>query len=329
MGVKNLSCFFKKLVVEKGKKIAVFYYTQTGQALEIARHVCKPLDNGKNMVIYKEIIPELPFSFPWSYMDFFETFPESRMGLPPSDIKDIDLSDVENADLVIVTGQSWYLSPSLPIQAFFQNEKIKAYLKNKNIVNISGCRNMWVMAQRKIRKYIFESEGHYVGNIVLQDKAPNLVSVLTIVRWLFYNKKEATKLLPAAGVSNTDLNNSSRFGEIIREVLENGNWSDLQEELMNADAVEYIPTVAFVENTGHRIFGVWAKFIRKKGGYQNKERRLRIKLFSYYLFFVLYIASPIGLLVFYLTYPFRIKSIKRKKKQMCYELGWDKNMKIQ
>jgi len=311
------------------KTITIFHYTQSGQALDIARNLCIPLENAENKIIYKAIEPETPFPFPWTCWEFFEAFPESRLGIPTGKLKEIDLTDVANADLVIIAGQSWYLSPSLPLHAFFQDEKIKAYLKGKNIVNVSGCRNMWVMAQRKIRKYIYEAGGNYVGHIVLQDKEPNLISVLTIVRWLFKNQKAASRWLPAAGVSDEDIKATSHFGTIIKETLENGEWANLQEKLMQAGAVEYKPSVVFVEKAGHRIFGLWANFIRKKGGYQDKNRSLRIRLFCYYLFFVLYVASPFGLLVFYLTYPLRFSAIKKHKREMCYELSWNDKMKIQ
>ena len=316
--MKNKLYFCKNF---KMKKIAVFYYTQSGQALQIAQSICQPLEAAGNSVIYKAIEPEEPFPFPWSCWSFFEAFPESRLAIPTGKLKEIDFSDVADADLVVISGQSWYLAPSLPLHAFFQDEKVQAYLKGKPIVNISGCRNMWVMAQRKIRDYIGQADGRYVGHIVLQDKAPNLVSVLTIIRWLFYNKKAASRFLPAAGVRDDDIKNASRFGIVINETLATGNWDDLQNKLMREKAVEYKAGLAFMEKTGHRIFGIWAKFIRKKGGYQDKKRALRIRLFCFYLFFVLYVASPVGMLVFWLTYPLRIRKIKKIRREMCYELS--------
>ena len=310
------------------KKIAVFYYTQSGQALQIVQSICQPLETAGNSVVYKAIEPKNPFPFPWSCWSFFETFPETRLAVPTGELKKIDFSDVNDADLVIISGQSWYLSPSLPLLAFFQDEKVKAYLKGKMIVNVSGCRNMWVMAQRKIREYIYRAGGRYVGHIVLQDKAPNLISVFTIIRWLFYNKKERSRFLPAAGVSDDDVKNAARFGVVIGETLSNGNWDDLQNNLMNEKAVEYKAGIVFMEKTGHRIFGIWARFIRKKGGYMERKRAFRIKLFCCYLFFVLYVASPVGLLVFYLTYPFRMGAIRKFRQEMCYNLSWNEIMKV-
>ena len=303
------------------KKVAVFYYTQTGQALQIVQNLCKPLVEAGNEIIYKNIEPKNPFPYPWNCWSFFETFPESRLSIPTVKLKNIDYSDIQDADLVIVSGQSWYLSPSMPLQAFFQDENAKEYLKGKKIVNISGCRNMWVMSQYKIRQSISQAGGHYVGHIVLQDNAPNLISVLTIIRWLFYGKKEASFLLPAAGVSIDDIQKVSRFGNIINETFSNREWDNLQIKLMKEKAVKYKSQIVFLEKAGHRIFGIWANFIRKKGGYQDKNRALRIKLFAFYLIFVLFVVSPFGFLFFYLTYPFRINAINKSKKEMCYYLN--------
>ena len=309
-------------------KIAVFYYTQTGQSLQVVQSICQPLVDSGNTVVYKTIEPEEFFPFPWTCWSFFETFPESRLSIPVLKLKEIDFSDIGDADLVIISGQSWFLSLSLPLHTFFQDEKVKAFLNGKNIVNILSCRNMWIMTQQKMREYVYQAGGNYVGHIVLQDHAPNLISVLAIIRWLFYDKKEASCLLPAAGVSDKDIKNASRFGIIINETLKSGNWSDLQNKLMIEKAVRYRPSIVFIEKMGYRMFGIWANFVRKKGEYQNKERALRIKLFCYYLFFALYVASPVGLFVFYLTYPMRIKSIKKSRKEMCYNLSWNNLKKM-
>lgn len=309
-------------------KIALFYYTQTGQALQIARKVCEPLINAESRVILKEIVPEEPYPFPWSMDTFFQVFPESRLGIPCK-LKPIDLSDILDADLVIVAGQSWYLSHSVPLHSFFQSDDIKTYLKGRKIVTIDGCRNMWIMKQLKTREYIHQIGADYVGSIVLQDMAPNLVSVITIVRWLLYNKQEATRFLPAAGVSPSDINNATRFGEILLETLKSGSFESLQESLMDKKAIKFIPSLYFIEKNGFRLWGYWAKFIYKKAPDPGPKRKPYLMVFMYYLFFVLYVISPIGLLFFYITYPFRLASLKQARHEMCYKLGWNTNRTIQ
>lgn len=310
------------------KKIAVFYYTQSGQGLEILKSINRPLVDAGHELIYKEIVPERAFPFLWSKNNFFEVFPECRLGQPPFGIKDIDLSDVQDADLVIVGGQSWYLSPSLPIQSFFLFPKIKEFLNGKSIIFVNGCRNMWYSTIRKIRKYAYEAGAHLVGHIMLQDKTPNLVSVITIIRWMFYGKKAASSIWPSAGVSDKDIAAASHFGEIINQALISDKLDNLQEQLMAANAIYYKPSIIYMEKVGHRVFGVWAKFIRSKGGFEDPKRALRIQLFSWYVIFILFIISPFGLLVFYLTYPIRLFFIGRQKREACYNLSWNEKDKI-
>lgn len=197
-------------------KAAVFYYTQSGQARKVAESISSIFES----TVYKEIIPTEPFPFPWRKNEFFDIFPETRLGILQTGIKPIDFSDIQAVDIVIVVGQSWFLSPSMPIQAFFCDEEVKAYLKGRDIVFVNACRNMWLMTARKIKDYIKAADAQLVGHIVLQDEAPNLVSVITIIRWLMYGKKEKTALLPTAGISEKDITEASRFGKIIADAVE-------------------------------------------------------------------------------------------------------------
>jgi hypothetical protein len=238
----------------------------------------------------------------------------------PAPIKELDLSDVQDADLVFLAGQSWYLSPSQPIEAFLTSPQVRTYLKNRPVVTINGCRNMWAMAQKEVRKQLASMEARYVGHIVLQDYAPNLISVVTIFRWLFRQQKAATRIWPAAGVSDADMAGASRFGKLIQSALEQNDLEQLQSALVAAGSVPYKPSLVFVEKTGHRIFGFWAKFIRKAGDRNSPDRRFRLRLFVYYLFFVLYVVSPFGLLFFYLTYPLRMAGIRKEKADLLLNL---------
>ncbi|PNE26469.1 hypothetical protein BHU11_06825 [Tannerella sp. oral taxon 808] len=301
--------------------IAVFYYTQTGQALAIARSLCAPLEAAGCRVIWREIRPVTAYPYPWSSEAFFQAFPESRLGIACA-IEPVDLSGaVAEADLVIVAGQSWYLSLSTPLHAFFQSPEVRAYLRGRPVVFVNGCRNMWVMTQSEMRRYLREIGARYVGFIELHDRAPNLVSVLTIIRWLFYGRKEATRLLPAAGVSQRDVADADRFGLIILHTLYDGQWEQLQERLMREGAVTFIPHLYFIERNGYRMWGRWAHFVRRRGGAGDPRRQGRLRLFKAYLFFVLYAVSPFGLLFYGLTYPLRRATLKKARREVCLMLS--------
>ena len=285
--------------------IAVFYYTQTGQTFEILKSICNPLQSEGHNVIYKEIIPEPAFDYPWSSKSFFEAFPESREGIACCDIKDTDLSDAQNSDLAIIGWQPWFLSPSIPVHVFLRDEKIMKFLSGRPTITVTGCRNMWITAFNRIKSYLNDSDARLIGNIVLQDRHSNLISVITIIRWLLYGKKEKSTLLPAGGVSDADVENAGRFGSIIGKYLDGKiKAQDLHPELLSEGAIKIKPGIAFAEKNGYKIFGAWSKFILKKGPYGSPRRSLRLTIFKYYLFVVIYLISPVGLLLYYSVYPF-------------------------
>ncbi len=303
-------------------KIAVFYYSQSGQALKAARNICKPLEKSGDRsgddvrVVYKEIVTQRQYPFPWSKDEFFDVFPETRLGIPLSGIEPMDFSDINDADLVLVVGQSWFLSPSQPLQAFFSDEAIKDYLKGRPVVFVNACRNMWLMTTGRIKQYVKDAQARLVGHIVLQDKTMNLVSVVTIIRWLVYGKKNATAVLPQAGISDKDLEEASRFGEVVMESLQKKDLDGMQDRLLDIGAIDYKPSVLFLEKIGHKMFGLWAKFIRKKGDVGDRRRRFRVNLFYIYLMTVLFVLSPFAQLFFNLTYPLR--HVSRNKWNDCH-----------
>ncbi|GHT72084.1 dialkylrecorsinol condensing protein DarA [Bacteroidia bacterium] len=299
-------------------KIVAFYYSQTGQGLQILQSVSKPLIETGNEVILKEIVPETSFPFPWTAESFFQAFPESRQGIG-CPVRPIDLSDAQDAALVIIVYPTWFLSPSIPTHGFFQDPAIQEFLKDKQVLTIDGCRNMWVMSHTKVLSYIEQNGGKLVGHIVLQDRNPNLVSVITIIRWLFGGKKGKSGIFPAAGVSPEDIKQASVFGSIVAESIASfPDFQILQENLMENGAINYKPHIVFVEKTGHRMFGLFSKWVLKKGTYNAPQRRSRLKVFQYYLFAVLYLVSPIGLLFFFLAYPFNHRAIWKDKLLQCY-----------
>lgn len=296
-------------------KIVVFYYSQTGQAATAAKQLFAECDPRTLSVAYKRITPLRSYPYPWGKHEFFDVFPETRLCLPPSGIEPMELRDVADAQLVVIVGQSWFLSPSLPLQSFFADEQVRGYLHGRKVVFVNVCRNMWLMTSRWLKEYFQNVHADWVGHIVLQDHAPNLISAATIVRWLLHGRKEATGWLPAAGIAEEDLKDVCHFGNIILDALQCDNHGQLQARLLDAGAIHYAPSILFIEQVGYRIFGIWARFIRRKGEMGDGRRRRRVLSFYYYLLFVLFVISPFAQLLFYLTYPLR--RVKEKKRTDC------------
>jgi len=294
------------------KSVLVVLYSQTGQMDKIVKSFIHELEKHPEVEISYEVLqPDPPFPFPWNAEQFFQVFPESVKAIP-CQLKPFKFKPDNHYDLIVVAYQPWYLSPSVPFHAFFQHEDTKKLINGKPVLTIIGCRNMWVMAQEVIRNYISLCGGIYAGNIVLRDKAPNLLSVISIVRWMFKNKKRGyLGIIPPAGVSEKDIRKAERFGiPVLNALLLNG-FSTLQKNLLKLKSIDLFPNLMMIEKNGKRIFGIWADWILKKGNYGDKSRNFRLKLFKYYLFVIIYFISPFGTLFFFLSYPFRINKIKK------------------
>ena len=282
------------------KKILIIYYTQTGQLKQIVDSVTSPLSQDYQL-FFEELKPDPLYPFPWRGMPFFQVFPESVKEIPCA-LKPLTCSLEEDYDLVILAYQVWFLSPSIPIVSFLQSEEAKKILKGKPVITVSGVRNMWIMAHERVKARIAELGGRLVGNIILADPSPNLLSVITIVRWMMKGERSPFRKygisFPPAGVPEKLISEASQFGVLIKEAIANDSFYDLQPHLVRHGAVKADPVLMNIEKRGKMMFGFWATMILRKGGYNNPKREGRLTMFKYYLFTVIYLVSPVASLIF-------------------------------
>lgn len=297
------------------KKVLVVYYSQSGQLSEIVKNICEPLEETDISITYYRIEMEEEFPFPWTKSEFFDVFPESFLQVPKK-IKPIP-HEVLNTkyDLVILGHQVWYLSPSIPINSFLKLPEAKMILADTPVVTVIGCRNMWVMAQEKVKLLLQDCNAKLVGNIVLVDRHINHISVITIVQWMFTGvKKRYLGIFPKPGVSQKEIDESSKFGHDILESLRLNNYDNLHANLLKKKAVVVKPFLVLADSRANILFGKWANLIRSKGGSRSKERAVWLKMFNYYLLFAIWVIAPIVFILFLLTYlPFLSKINKEKK----------------
>ncbi len=292
------------------KNVLVIYYSQSGQLKEIAQNVATPLLNDSNVTVtFHEIKLEKPFPFPWDKTAFFDAFPESFLQIPKA-LKPVP-KDVlsKKYDLILMHYQVWYLAPSIPVNSFLKSPEAKALLKDTPVVTISGSRNMWVMAQEKMKKLLLENDAKLVGNVALVDRVGNLISVVTIVEWMFSGvKKKYLGIFPLPGVSQKDITESEKFGRIIGSKLALGNFAHLQSELLANDAVKISSYLVTVDKTANKIFNKWSNFINNR----KNSRKIWLKVFYVYLFLAIWIISPIVYILHVFTYPLKSNRIKRE-----------------
>jgi hypothetical protein len=284
-------------------RILVLYYSQSGQLRNILDKMLAPVSDQAEItfVSYK---PVNDFPFPWTSDQFFDAMPECVKEIPvplqPFTIPDLPY------DLVILGYQPWFLSPSIPTTSFLKSEYAEV-LKGKPVITVVGSRNMWLNAQEKVKAGLHQIGANHVGNIVLADTNHNLISLFTIIRWTFTGRKEASGMLPEAGVQTKDIDASARFGPIILSSLQSSELHDLQARLLQAGAVELKPTLIILEKRGITNFRKFATYIRQKGEWGNPERRPRVMLFKRLLLTGIFVLSPIS------GFTARLISIFRKK----------------
>ncbi len=298
-------------------KIAVFYYTQTQQLLNILKSLLTPLEALGCNVIYKPIEPVVPFPFPWTSDEFYQAFPETRQEIVFEN-KEIDFSDVKDADLVVLGYQPWFLSPSIPVSSFLQQQSTKNFLNAKMVMTVAGSRNMWISAHDSVDWHLQRANCNLIGNIVLEDRHNNLVSVLTIFRWLIDGQKEASRYLPEAGVSQKDIDSLVELAPDISYALESKDFKTLQTKIADKGFVAFHENLYLIERTGYKMFGFWSQWILKKGPYMSEMRKFRLTLFKYYLMTVIFVISPFGTLFFNLTHPLRRASMQKVRNKYVY-----------
>jgi len=291
------------------KEVLIVYYSQTGQLLNILKNVASTLSGENVNVSYYEISPKKDFPFPWKQEEFYGAFPETFLQIP-TELNPVPSEVLQKKyDLVILGYTVWYLTPSIPINSFLKSPEAKQLLMNTPVVTLSASRNMWIMAQEKMKKLLLDNQAKLVGNIALVDKNINHISVITIVHWLMGGKK--TKMwgvFPKPGVSDSDIENASRFGMPIREALMKVDYSELQTNLLEVGAVKIDPSLIATDIRGNMVFSKWSNFLIKKEG---DKRRKALVYFKYYLLFAIWLIAPIVFIVFLLTYLPKYRKIQK------------------
>lgn len=295
------------------KKILVLYYSQTGQLTDILNSYTQPLIEAGNSVEFVRVNPQTEYTFPWSGKTFFEVMPDCIQAIP-TPLQPFELKETKY-DLIIFGYQAWFLSPSIPANSLLQDPRVRAVMKDTPVVTITGARNMWISALEKIKITFKEIGAKHAGNIVLVDKHHNLISFITIFRWMFKGKKEQSGFIwPASGVSKTDIEHTKVLGEITNKHLINNEWNTLQNELFANKSVVVKYNLMYTESKAVRLFGIWGNLIVKR-----KNRDPWLLAFKYYIIIALFIAAPIIITVHTIFFKPFMRS--KTRKQLAYYAG--------
>ena len=299
------------------KKILVISYSQTGQLTKLVNNFIKPLQDNSNIeLFYKNIKPKKAYPFPWDLMTFMDTFPES-VHLVPCEIEEFE-DDNNEYDLIILSYQVWFLAPSIPITSFLKSDWAKKKFKNKPVITLIGCRNMWVMAQEKMKQMLLELNANLIDNVVLIDKGNSLETFITTPRWMLTGKKDSIFGLSSAGIDENEILKTQRFGKALVSALKNNQEKENKSLLWGLKAVEVNIKLIKSEKIATKSFKIWGALIRKLGKPGSIKRKPIVMLYLIFLLLIIITVVPINMIVQSILRIINKESIQKQKE--FYEL---------
>ncbi len=298
------------------KKVLVVSYSQTGQLTKIVSNFTKPLLEDESIqIVYKNIKPKKSYPFPWDLMTFMDTFPES-VHLVACEIEDFE--DDNDYDLIILSYQVWFLSPSIPVTSFLKSDWAKKKFANKPVITLIGCRNMWIMAQEKMKQLLIDLNANLIDNVVLIDKGNSLETFITTPRWMLTGKKNSILGLSTAGIDENEIVKSQRFGKALLNALKNNKEKENKSLLWGLKVVEVNAKLIKSEKIATKSFLIWGSLIRKLGKPGSLKRKPIVMLYLVFLLFMIITVVPINMIIQSILRIVNEKSVKKQKE--FYEL---------
>jgi len=277
------------------KNVLVVQYSQTGQLAAVTAKIIAPLQADPNIAVRVETLqPEQPFPWPWPFLRFLDAVPET-VHLLPGRLKPLSLVGDEQFDLVILAYQVWFLAPSQPITAFLKNPLAQRVLRGKPVVTVIACRNMWLMAQEKTKALLSAAGARLIDNVALVDPGSALATLITTPRWVLTGRKNGFWGLPAAGLTDTQIRHSRRFGLALREALLANREQGNPPLLDGLGAAQADPRLYFSERAATRSFFVWGKLLMAVGRPGSWQRIPLLVLYAIFLVVMIVTIVPTSL----------------------------------
>lgn len=296
------------------KVLVVHYSSPSGQLTEVIGKLTAPLAEAGDIELRQIVLrPKKPYPFPWPILRFFDTFPET-IYLDPPELERLDLPPDERYDLVILGYQVWFLSPSGPTAAFLKSPEAKTLFKDTPVVTVIACRDMWLLAQERVKELLSTDGARLVGNVVLVDEAGSVGSFLATPVWMMTGSRgpHLGGLIPRAGVKPEQIQDSRRFGERIVAVLRNGQPLD-GSLLRNLGAVRVNTKLIATEKAARRSFLAWGALLRALGPQGSWTRKPVVAFYILFLIALLIVVLPLSALIKTLTAPLMRTRIAAQK----------------
>ncbi|MGC2520259.1 MAG: dialkylresorcinol condensing enzyme [Burkholderiales bacterium] len=294
------------------KRVLVVYYSQTGQSGEVVRSFTAPLATCADIELRLIALqPRTPYPFPWRFFRFLDVFPES-VHLDPAPIVPIEVAPDEDYDLVILAYQVWFLSPSQPVTAFLKSRAAQRLLAGKPVVTLIACRNMWLMAQEKMKALLAAVGARLTDNVALTDRG-GLSTFVTTPRWLLTGRRDGFWGLPPAGLSDAQIAACARFGHALVAALARDEERSGRPMLTGLRAADAEVRLIASERIGHRSFLLWGRLLRAVGGPGSRQRVPVLAIYVVFLVCMIVTVVPLAIGVKALLRPLLARRLAAQK----------------
>jgi hypothetical protein len=305
------------------KRVLALYFTQTGQLRDIVQATLAPLQTRPDFeVTVAALEPAQRYPFPWPFFRFFNTFPETVYeDVPVVEPKGVDLD--KPYDLVILAYQVWFLSPSLPTTSFLKSEAAKKLLEGRPVITLIGCRNMWLMAQERVKERLEELGARLIDNVVLTDTSHSAFTFISTPLWMLTGNKGPflNGLVPQAGVPAEDVAACARFGRAIAAQLPGRSPEDGSPMLGGLGAVTVRESLIESEKAIKRSFRLWGALLRGIGKPSSLIRQLVLVLYVIFLVTVILTVVPLLAVVKAILKPLTKARIARQREYFALPSG--------
>jgi hypothetical protein len=277
------------------KKVLVVSWSQTGQLASVVDSVLGPVASHPSISVVRELLePEEPYPFPWPFLRFFDTFPET-VHARPRPLKPLRVDPSEPFDLVILAYQVWFLSPSQPMTAYLLTAEAATLLRGKPVITLIACRNMWLMAQETMKDRLRELGARLIDNVVLTDRAPSAATFVSTPLWMLTGRRGPFLggRIPAAGIDPGDIEAARRFGEAIAAGLPDYDPEACRPLLAGLGAVAINERLIASERIGRRSFRLWGRLLMALGPPGTAARRAVLCVYILFLATMILTVVPV------------------------------------
>lgn len=298
------------------KKVLVLYYSQTGQLKRVLDSFVSKMGDESVEIHKKAIRPTSNYKFPWSFYDFFDEFPEA-VYMDSCEIKEIDKLD-DDYDLIILGYTVWYMSPSIPVTSFLKSEQAKRVFKDKPVVTVVACRDMWILAQERVKVMLGDLDARLMDHVALTDQGGSVKSLVALPVWMLSGDKQYFSALPPAGIKEEEILACSRFGERLNLALKEDKEKGSDAMLRGLGAAVVNAKLIATEKIASRSFLVWGKLIKLSGSKHSFGRKVSITVYVLFLLALIFTVIPLNIIARKILNIFQKE--KLRKMEELYEL---------